>query len=87
MSLRRIAREFKMSTHTAYLILKEDLNFHPYPITIHFLNEDDPQSRVEFSRQFLEKQNKGYTSVDKTIWSDESRGKIAVDGHTKVRVN
>ncbi len=50
-----------------------------HPITIHVLNEDDPQARVEFSRQFLEGQNKEDKFVDKIIWSDESI--FTINGH------
>ncbi len=53
-SVRRVARELGITNSTVYLILKKDLNFHPYhPITIHHLNEDDPEVRIEFSRLFL----------------------------------
>jgi hypothetical protein len=45
----QILRELGIKKSSAYLILKKDLNFHPYhPITIHHLNEDDPEARIEF---------------------------------------
>jgi hypothetical protein len=73
MFIQGVAREFGISTRTAYLILKKDLQFHPYhPITVHHLNKDDPQTRIEFAQQFLEFQIEDQEFVDKIIWSDES---------------
>ncbi len=72
-SVRRVARELGITNSTANLILKKDHNFHSYhPITIHHLNEDNPEVRIEFSRLFLDMQNKDEEFMDKITWSDES---------------
>jgi hypothetical protein len=80
MSVRRVARKLGITNSTAYLILKKGLNFHPYhPITIYHLIEDDPEVRIEFSRLFLDMENKDEEFMDKIIWSDKSL--FSVNGH------
>jgi hypothetical protein len=73
LSSRRAAEQLAISPSSAYLILTQDLQYHPYhPILIHHLSEDDPQLRMEFCETFMALQQQDHDFLDKIIWSDES---------------
>jgi hypothetical protein len=80
LSLRRASMQLNLPTSTVNLILKQDLNFHPYhPILIHYLSEDDPDRRMQFCETFMAIYQGDNEFIDKIIWSDESL--FTVSGH------
>jgi hypothetical protein len=70
--LRRLAQEMDLSYGTCHKILKQDLNLHPYKITVvqELLPRDFPAG-IRYCQWFLNHLNNNNT-LDLTIFSDES---------------
>ncbi|KAJ8912023.1 hypothetical protein NQ315_003560, partial [Exocentrus adspersus] len=71
LTLRKASQDLQINRVSIFRILKI-IKFHPYKIHLHEINEDDPDRRLEFCENMMERiaQNHNYSSF--IVFSDES---------------